>query len=176
MPLLEIGAVTMRFGGLVAVNSVSVALAPGELYGLIGPNGAGKTTLFNLVTGVYAPTAGTVRFDGRSLAGLPPYAITRLGIARTFQNIRLFGQLSVLDNVKVAFDQRQKAGVFAAMAHSRVHADEEKRIDHEARDLLAIFNLHQMAAEKACNLPYGSQRRLEIARALATRPRLLCLD
>ena len=176
MALLELGAVTMRFGGLVAVNAVSVHLAPGELYGLIGPNGAGKTTIFNLVTGVYAPSAGEVRFEGRSIAGLPPHRITRLGIARTFQNIRLFGQLSVLDNVKIAFDHRQRAGVLAAMTHGRLHVQQENEVDREARDLLGIFGLDRVAGEKACNLPYGSQRRLEIARAMAARPKLLCLD
>ena len=176
MALLELGEVTMRFGGLVAVNAVSVTLAPGELYGLIGPNGAGKTTLFNVVTGVYTPSAGAVRFEARSIAGLPPHRITRLGIARTFQNIRLFSQLSVLDNVKIAFDHRQRAGVLAAMTHDRLHAREEKQVDDEARQLLGIFGLERVAGEKACNLPYGSQRRVEIARAMATRPKLLCLD
>jgi branched-chain amino acid transport system ATP-binding protein len=174
--LLQLGEVTMRFGGLVAVNAVSVTLAPGELYGLIGPNGAGKTTLFNVVTGVYSPSAGEVRFEDRSIAGLPPHRITRLGIARTFQNIRLFGQLSVLDNVKIAFDHRQRAGVLAAMTHGRLHVQEEQQVDHEARQLLGIFGLDRVAGEKACNLPYGSQRRVEIARAMATRPKLLCLD
>ena len=176
MALLELSGVTMRFGGLVAVNGVSLSLGSRDLYGLIGPNGAGKTTVFNVVTGVYVPTAGNIRLEGREIAGHKPYAINSLGIARTFQNIRLFGNLTVLDNVKVAFDRKQRAGVLAGMFHSRLHRAEEQRIDHEARELLKIFKLDVLADEIARNLPYGHQRRLEIARAMATHPRLLCLD
>jgi branched-chain amino acid transport system ATP-binding protein len=176
MGLLELTEVTMRFGGLVAVNGVCITLQKGDLYGLIGPNGAGKTTVFNVVTGVYSPSAGKIHLEGREIAGQKPYAINALGIARTFQNIRLFGNLTVLENVKVAFDRKQKAGVLAAMLHSAVHRAEEARIDHEARELLKIFNLDGMADEIARNLPYGHQRRLEIARAMATQPRVLCLD
>jgi branched-chain amino acid transport system ATP-binding protein len=174
--LLELRDVTMQFGGLVAVNAVSMSLEPQALYGLIGPNGAGKTTLFNVITGVYCPTGGDIRFDGRAIAGRPPYEISAGGIARTFQNIRLFTALSVLDNVKVAFDRKQRAGVFAAMLRSPTHDAEEARIDAEARELLDIFKLGDVAHEPAGSLPYGRQRRLEIARAMATRPKLLCLD
>jgi branched-chain amino acid transport system ATP-binding protein len=176
VPLLDLQDVTMQFGGLIAVNGVSMALEPQALYGLIGPNGAGKTTLFNVITGVYCPTSGDVRFDGRSIEGRPPYEISAGGIARTFQNIRLFSDLSVLDNVKVAFDRKQKAGVLQAMFRGAVHESEETRIDHEARELLDIFKLGALADEPANSLAYGLQRRLEIARAMATRPKLLCLD
>ena len=176
MAILDLRDVTMQFGGLVAVNAVSMSLEPGALYGLIGPNGAGKTTLFNVITGVYCPTGGEVRFEGRAIGGRPPHEISAGGIGRTFQNIRLFTALSVLDNVKVAFDRKQKAGVFSAMVHGRVHEAEEARIDGEARDLLDIFKLAPLADEAANSLPYGLQRRLEIARAMATRPKLLCLD
>jgi len=176
VPLLELRDVTMQFGGLVAVNAVSMSLEPRALYGLIGPNGAGKTTLFNVITGVYCPTAGEVVFDGRAIGGRPPYEISAGGIARTFQNIRLFTALSVLDNVKVAFDRKQKAGVLQAMLHGATHESEENRIDAEARELLDIFKLGDVAGEPAGSLPYGRQRRLEIARAMATRPKLLCLD
>jgi len=174
--LLALRDVTMQFGGLVAVNGVSMEIEPEALYGLIGPNGAGKTTLFNVITGVYCPTRGDVRFESRTIAGRPPYEISAGGIARTFQNIRLFTDLSVLDNVKVAFDRKQKAGVFQAMLHGKTHAVEEARIDHEARELLDIFKLGDLADEPASSLAYGLQRRLEIARAMATRPKLLCLD
>jgi len=176
MALLELRGVTMQFGGLVAVNAVTAALEPQALYGLIGPNGAGKTTLFNVITGVYTPTGGDVVFEGRSIAGRPPYAISAGGIGRTFQNIRLFTALSVLDNVKVAFDRKQKAGVFQALLHGGVHEAEETRIDHEARELLDIFKLGHLADEPSSSLAYGLQRRLEIARAMATKPKLLCLD
>jgi len=175
-PLLELRDVTMRFGGLVAVNGVSLSLDKGDLFGLIGPNGAGKTTVFNVLTGVYCPTSGSIKLEGQDIAGLKPYVITARGVGRTFQNIRLFGNLSVLDNVKVAFDRKQKAGVAAALLHSGLHHAEEARIDREARELLRIFKLDGMADEVARNLPYGSQRRLEIARAMATRPTVLCLD
>ena len=174
--LLELQAVTMRFGGLVAVNAVSLAIEPGNLYGLIGPNGAGKTTLFNVITGVYEPTEGKVLLQGRDIAGRKPCHINGLGIARTFQNIRLFHNMTVLDNVKVAFDRKQKAGVFDGMVHTKRHREEEARIDHEARELLKIFKLDTLAEERARNLAYGLQRRLEIARAMATQPQLLCLD
>src|SRR5687768_2321362 len=166
----------MQFGGLLAVNAVTMSLEPQALYGLIGPNGAGKTTLFNVITGVYCPTGGEVTFDGRSIAGRPPHQISAGGIGRTFQNIRLFADLSVLDNVKVAFHRKQKAGVFSAMFRGRAHAAEEARIEAEAHELLEIFKLGDVAHEPASSLPYGRQRRLEIARAMATRPKLLCLD
>ena len=176
MALLELHGVTMRFGGLVAVNALDLALDPGQLYGLIGPNGAGKTTVFNVITGVYAPTGGKILFDGREIAGERSGRITRRGIARTFQNIRLFADMTVLDNVKVAFHCRQKATLAAAVLRSPAHHREEKRVDRESRDLLKIFHLDGVAEEKARNLPYGSQRRLEIARAMATSPKVLLLD
>jgi branched-chain amino acid transport system ATP-binding protein len=174
--ILELRDVTMQFGGLVCVNGVSLCLEPRVLYGLIGPNGAGKTTIFNVVTGVYTPTRGQVLLEGRSIAGRPAHAISAAGIGRTFQNIRLFTALSVLDNVKVAFDRRQKASVFSAIFRGKTHASEEGRIDREARELLAIFKLDHLADEEARSLPYGLQRRLEIARAMATQPKILCLD
>ena len=176
MPLLVLSGVTMRFGGLVAVNDLSLGVEPGQLYGLIGPNGAGKTTVFNVITGVYRPTAGQIHFEGHSIGGKRSGSITRHGIARTFQNIRLFADMTVLDNVKVAFHCRQEAHLGAAILRSPLHAAEEARIDRESRELLKIFHLDHLAAEKAKNLPYGSQRRLEIARAMATSPRLLLLD
>jgi len=176
MALLELSDVTMRFGGLVAVNELTLALESGQLYGLIGPNGAGKTTVFNVVTGVYTPTAGSIRFDGDEIAGERSGRITRRGIARTFQNIRLFGDMTVLQNVEVAFHCRQAAGVGDAVFRSRRHWSEEARVDRESRELLKIFHLDGLAQERARNLPYGSQRRLEIARAMATSPRVLLLD
>ena len=176
MPLLDLSKVTMRFGGLVAVNELDLQIDSGALYGLIGPNGAGKTTVFNVITGVYTPTSGAVRFDGGDIAGERSGRITRKGIARTFQNIRLFSDMSVLENVKVAFHCRQEAGVGSAMLRTPTHAKEEQRVDRESHELLKIFGLDGLASEKARNLPYGSQRRLEIARAMATSPRLLLLD
>ena len=176
MALLDLRGVTMRFGGLTAVKDLDLAIEPKALYGLIGPNGAGKTTIFNMITGVYRPTAGEIRFDGREIQGQKPWRITASGIARTFQNIRLFADLSVLDNVKVAFAPRQRATILSAVTRGPMHRSEEARIEREAHDLLRIFKLEAFAAETARNLPYGSQRRLEIARAMATRPKLLCLD
>jgi branched-chain amino acid transport system ATP-binding protein len=176
VPLLDIRRVTMRFGGLTAVKELDLQIEPMALYGLIGPNGAGKTTIFNIVTGVYRPTAGEIRFDGRPIAGERPWRITDYGIGRTFQNIRLFADLSVLDNVKVAFARRQRATILSAVVRGPMHRSEESRIEREAFDLLRIFKLEGFAEETARNLPYGSQRRLEIARAMATRPKLLCLD
>jgi branched-chain amino acid transport system ATP-binding protein len=174
--LLELSGVTMRFGGLVAVNDLRLTLETGRLYGLIGPNGAGKTTVFNVITGVYTPNSGTIRFDGADIGGERTVRITRRGIARTFQNIRLFGDMTVLSNVKVAFHCRQEAGLAAAVFRAPKHSSEEERVDRESRELLKIFHLEGVAEEKARNLPYGSQRRLEIARAMATSPRLLLLD
>jgi branched-chain amino acid transport system ATP-binding protein len=176
MELLDLRRVTMRFGGLTAVKDLDLTIPPMALYGLIGPNGAGKTTIFNMITGVYRPTSGEIRFDGRPIQGMKPWRITDYGIARTFQNIRLFADLSVLDNVKVAFASRQRATILSAVVRGPVHASEEERIEREAYDLLRIFRLDGFALEQARNLPYGSQRRLEIARAMATRPKLLCLD
>jgi branched-chain amino acid transport system ATP-binding protein len=176
MALLDLSGVTMRFGGLIAVNELDLALEPGALYGLIGPNGAGKTTVFNVITGVYKPTSGGIVFDGHPIAGERTGKITRRGIARTFQNIRLFGEMTVLENVKVAFHCRQRADLGSAVFRTPVHKSEESRLDRESRELLKIFHLDPSADEKAKNLPYGSQRRLEIARAMATSPKLLLLD
>jgi branched-chain amino acid transport system ATP-binding protein len=176
MSVLELSKVTMRFGGLVAVNELDLAIAPRQLYGLIGPNGAGKTTVFNVITGVYTPTSGQIAFEGGSIEGERCGKITRRGIARTFQNIRLFANMSVLDNVKVAFDCRPATTLTTAVLRTPAHREEEERVDRESRELLKIFKLDHLAEEKARTLPYGSQRPLEIARAMATAPRLLLLD
>ena len=176
MPILSLSGVTMRFGGLVAVNEVDLAIEPGQLYGLIGPNGAGKTTVFNVITGVYSPTSGAIQFDGEEIGGQRSGRITRRGIARTFQNIRLFSEMTVLENVKVAFHCRQEAHLASAVFRTKTHESEEERVDRESRALLKIFRLDGLAEERSRNLPYGSQRRLEIARAMATSPRLLLLD
>ncbi len=175
-PLLELERVTIRFGGLTAVSEVSATVGDRELVGLIGPNGAGKTTMFNLITGVYQPTEGTIRFDGKPTAGLKPYRLTAMGIARTFQNIRLFPSLSVFDNVRVAFHLHLEHDAIHSLTRGPKFREEEGRIADQTRELLAIFNLerHQDAPSKS--LSYGDQRRLEIVRALATRPRLLLLD
>ena len=175
-PLLEAKDVSEVFGGLKAVTDFNFHILPGELVGLIGPNGAGKTTAFNLFTGVYQPTTGEIRFRGQSIVGLKPYQITARGIARTFQNIRLFSELSVLDNVKIAFHDHVRYGVLEAVLRMGRYTSQEKKIAQEAMDLLHIFHLDGVAQEKAKNLPYGAQRRLEIARALATKPKLLLLD
>ena len=166
----------MRFGGLVAVNDLDLSIEAGQLYGLIGPNGAGKTTVFNVITGVYRPTSGKISFKGEPIVGERSGKITRRGIARTFQNIRLFGEMTVLENVKVASHCRQTADLASAVFRTPAHHSEETRVDLQSRELLKIFHLEQFADEKAKNLPYGSQRRLEIARAMATLPRLLLLD
>jgi branched-chain amino acid transport system ATP-binding protein len=176
MPVLELSSVTMRFGGLVAVNELSLAIDAGQLYGLIGPNGAGKTTAFNVITGVYRPTSGSIKFDDQEISGRRAGKITRHGVARTFQNIRLFSEMTVLENVMVAFHCRQEATLASAVFRTPLNASEEQRMDRESRELLKIFKLDALAGEKARNLPYGSQRRLEIARAMATSPRLLLLD
>jgi len=176
MALLQLSKVTMRFGGLYAVNELDLSIDSGQLYGLIGPNGAGKTTVFNVITGVYTPTSGEILFDGAAIAGERCGRITRRGVARTFQNIRLFGEMSVLDNVKVAFDCRQATTLATAMLRTAAHRREEERVARESLELLKIFKLDHLAGEKAKNLPYGSQRRLEIARAMATAPRVLLLD
>jgi branched-chain amino acid transport system ATP-binding protein len=180
MPILETDNLAVRFGGLAAVSDFTISLDDGELVGLIGPNGAGKTTVFNVLTGVYQPSAGSVTFAGEQLCsagrGLQPYQITLRGVARTFQNIRLFKELSVLDNVKVAYHQNVKYSLPPAFLHTGQYIREETEIEQKARDFLRIFNLEGKMAERAKNLPYGEQRRLEVARALATNPRLLLLD
>lgn len=175
-PLLNIDHVGIRFGGLRAVADVNIKLFPGELVGLIGPNGAGKTTLFNLLTGVYVPTEGSISFEGEDLRRLPPFKITRKGISRTFQNIRLFSELSVLDNVKVAYHSQAKHTMASSILRMPGHFFGEKDMHEKAIEFLKIFNLDQYMDEKAKNLSYGQQRRLEIARALAANPRLLLLD
>jgi branched-chain amino acid transport system ATP-binding protein len=175
-PLLELDRCSLQFGGLTAVCELSFAVEEGGLVGLIGPNGAGKTSVFNLITGVYQPGAGEVRFAGGSLAHLRPYAITRRGVARTFQNIRLFGSLSVADNVRVAFNQHLASHSVAALLRGPRFVAEEREVAQKTHELLEMFGLARVADEPAKSLPYGSQRRLEIVRALATRPRLLLLD
>ncbi|MFD6440703.1 ABC transporter ATP-binding protein [Peribacillus sp. NPDC060186] len=176
IPLLKVDSVGIRFGGLKAVSDVNVELFPGELVGLIGPNGAGKTTFFNLLTGVYVPTEGTIALNGENLKKQPPYKITRKGISRTFQNIRLFSELSVIDNVKVAYHSLAKHAIASSILRLPGHFSGEKEMDEKAIEFLKIFNLDQYKDEKAKNLPYGQQRRLEIARALAANPKLLLLD
>ncbi|MBU4318096.1 MAG: ABC transporter ATP-binding protein [Proteobacteria bacterium] len=176
MPLLEISHLTHRFAGLCALSDFNFSMEPHELVGILGPNGAGKTTVFNLITGVYRASEGSIQFEGKKLVGLSPHGITRMGIARTFQNIRLFKELSVLDNVRIAYYGRVAYTPLEALLHVGRFRAEEKRITNQALDLLAIFKLDESAHEKAKNLPYGLQRRLEIARALATGPKLLLLD
>jgi branched-chain amino acid transport system ATP-binding protein len=173
--LLSLSGLTVRFGGLTAVNGVDLEVAEGSLVALIGPNGAGKTTAFNVITGVYAPSAGNVRFDGHEIGGASPNAICALGIARTFQNIRLFRGLSALDNVRVALQGARRHGFFDVLRPPSWHAAEQSAT-HEAQALLDELGLGAFADTRADALPYGEQRRLEIARALATRPRLLLLD
>ena len=174
--LLETTDVSEVFGGLKAVSDFNIYIDQGELIGLIGPNGAGKTTAFNLITGVYVPTAGEITFDGKSIVGLKPYEITQRGVARTFQNIRLFSELSVLDNVKIAYHCHVKYGLFETVLRMGRYFGEEKSITEDSLNLLKIFKLEEHAYEVAKNLPYGAQRRLEIARALAAKPKLLLLD
>jgi branched-chain amino acid transport system ATP-binding protein len=176
MPLLEIQKLTQRFAGLCAVSGFNLTVEPHELIGIIGPNGAGKTTVFNLITGVYRASEGSIRLEGQELVGKTPHAITCMGIARTFQNIRLFRELTVLDNVRIAHYCQIRYSPLEALLHIGRFRAEEKRVTNQALDLLSIFKLEDSAAEKAKNLPYGLQRRLEIARALATQPRLLLLD
>lgn len=176
MALLKATKLSKEFGGLKAVSNFEVTIEKGELIGLIGPNGAGKTTAFNLLTGVYEPTTGEIEFDGKSIIGLKPYQITQQGLARTFQNIRLFSELSVLDNVKIAYHFHIKYGILeSVMRIGRFHKEEEE-IEKKAIELLEIFQLADKKDEIAKNLPYGDQRRLEIARALAAQPKLLLLD
>jgi branched-chain amino acid transport system ATP-binding protein len=176
MALLQIDSVTHYFGGLCAVSNFNLDLQSGELVGIIGPNGAGKTTIFNLVTGVYKATRGSIRFEEREVVGMRPNQITQLGIARTFQNIRLFKDLTVLDNVRIAYYNWLEYSPWEALLHVGRYGAAEEKFSAQALDLLEFFKLDGFADELAKNLPYGSQRRLEIARALATRPRLLLLD
>jgi branched-chain amino acid transport system ATP-binding protein len=174
--LLEAIQVRKEFGGLIAVNNVDFTVPRGSIVSLIGPNGAGKTTFFNILTGLYSPTAGEVLFEGRPVTGLPPHKVTQLGMARTFQNIRLFHNMTALENVLVARHSRIKGGVFASIVGTRRIRKEEEAATATARELLRFTGLPRRANEFAKNLPYGDQRRLEVARALATEPKLLLLD
>jgi branched-chain amino acid transport system ATP-binding protein len=174
--LLELSGVTLRFGGLVALDNVSFGIRRGEILGLIGPNGAGKTTCFNVMTGVYRPTEGQVLLEKQPLGKRKRYEINRLGIARTFQNIRLFGDMTALENVVVGADARHRTSVIGALLRLPRHTREEREATDRAMALLEFVGIADRAADKAKNLPYGYQRRLEIARALATEPKLLCLD
>ena len=175
-PVLECIDLGITFGGLKAVDNFNVTIGRTEITGLIGPNGAGKTTAFNMLTGVYQPTTGTITFEGESIVGLKPYQVTQRGIARTFQNIRLFSELTVLENVKIAFHYHVKYGILESVFRIGRYFKEEEAIEEEAHSLLKIFHLDDKADEVAKNLPYGAQRRLEIARALAAKPKLLLLD
>ena len=174
--LLEANGVGKRFGGLLALSGVSFALERGEIYGLIGPNGAGKTTLFNLLTGIYPPDSGAFLLDGKDISGLKSDRVAAAGIARTFQNIRLFANLSALENVMIGRHVRTQAGVVGAVLRSRKTRQEEREIERRSFELLDYVGIRQRANDAAGSLPYGDQRRLEIARALATEPRLLALD
>ena len=174
--LLQTVDVNKSFGGLAAVTALSMEVLPGEIIGLIGPNGAGKTTSFNLITGVYTPTSGSIRFAGQEIAGMKPHAITRLGVARTFQNIRLFKEMSVLENILVAEHMRMGTNLFEATLRLPSYMKKERRLHERARALLAEVGLSEHEQAPATSLPYGKQRRLEIARALATEPKLLFLD
>lgn len=176
MALLEAKNVVMQFGGLKAVDNFNLALGAGELVGLIGPNGAGKTTCFNVLTGVYKPTTGSVHLNGTDLKPLKPYQISHLGMSRTFQNIRLFKELSVLDNVLIAARQHSKSTLLDAVLRSPRHFREERRLRDKALALLKIFDLENKADTSSGSLPYGQCRKLEIVRALATEPKVLLLD
>jgi ABC-type branched-subunit amino acid transport system ATPase component len=175
-PLLQVTALTKSFGGLMAVKDVDLSIMPGQIVSMIGPNGAGKTTVFNLITGIYRPDQGTIRFGGRDLVGLRPHVITTAGIARTFQTIHLFPNLTVLENVMAGRDCRSHAGVVGALLRLPGQRAEERDIVTQAEHHLHFMNIWQFRHELAKNLPYGDQRRVEIARALATDPQLLILD
>jgi branched-chain amino acid transport system ATP-binding protein len=175
-PLLQAQGLSKRFGGLQALSDVSLNIQEGEIYGLIGPNGAGKTTLFNVLTSLYIPESGTCTFDGQQLSGAKPHDIVNMGLARTFQNIRLFGNLSALENVMIGRHIRTSAGVLGAVLRSPAQRREERAIEERARELLDYVGIGHRANDVAKSLPYGDQRRLEIARSLATEPKLLALD
>lgn len=176
MALLEAKGLGVKFGGLKAVDEFNFEIEENQLFGLIGPNGAGKTTVFNLLTGVYQPTSGGIVFAGKSLNKLSPTKITQLGIARTFQNIRLFKEMTVIDNVKVGLHHSQNYSLITSILHLPNYFKGEDTMTKMAIELLKVFDLEKFADVKACNLPYGKQRKLEIARALATSPKLLLLD
>lgn len=176
MALLEVTNLGIQFGGLRAVDEFNLQIEKGALYGLIGPNGAGKTTVFNLLTGVYKPSEGNILLDGKSLVGKSQIEINKMGIARTFQNIRLFKQMSVIDNVKVGLHNQIRYGTMAAVLKLPTYFKKEKEMNEKAMELLSVFDLQDEADYLASNLPYGKQRKLEIARALATNPKLILLD
>ena len=175
-PLLSLKNVTMKFGGVTALNDVSFDVKPKEILGLIGPNGAGKTTIFNVITGVYQLTSGSISFEGESVAGKKRYKITRSGVARTFQNIRLWGDMTSLENVMTATDTHKKSGLLSGLFGMPISRREEKRDKARAQELLDFIGIGEYSDRLARNLPYGVQRRLEIARALGTEPKLLLLD
>jgi branched-chain amino acid transport system ATP-binding protein len=174
--MLELRQVVMRFGGVTALHGVDLAIRKGEIFALIGPNGAGKTTVFNVTTGVYKPTEGSVHFDGQQISGMKRHKVTKRGVARTFQNIRLFHNMSTLENVMVGADAHHKTGAIGAILGLPWHRQEERQGREAALELLEFVGVAHRAEETAKNLPYGDQRRLEIARALATEPKLLLLD
>lgn len=176
MAMLEVKNLGISFGGLHAVDDLSMTIEKGELYGLIGPNGAGKTTVFNMLTGVYKPTNGKIVLDGKDITGKKTIDINKMGVARTFQNIRLFKQLSVLDNVKIGLHNEYKYSTVSAILRLPSYFKTEKAMDEKAEELLSVFGLEDQKSTLASNLPYGQQRKLEIARALATGPKLLLLD
>jgi branched-chain amino acid transport system ATP-binding protein len=176
MPLLTMESVTQRFGGLIAVSNLTFSIEPGSIVAMIGPNGAGKSTAFNLITGIYRPTEGRISFDGKTINGMATSDIAALGIARTFQNIRLFAFMSAIDNVMTGEHARMKASLFDSLLHTPRQRSEERRVREKAREILRFFNLEIFSATYAHNLAYGLQRRLEIARALASDPKLLLLD
>jgi branched-chain amino acid transport system ATP-binding protein len=176
MPLLDIQKISIQFGGLMAVSDFSMQMEKNDICGLIGPNGAGKTTVFNMLTGVYRPTRGKILFNGKSIAGMRPYNITSEGIARTFQNIRMMKNLTVLENVKISYIYQTKCNLAESILRLPRYFQEEKEIEEKSLELLKVFHLEDKKNELATNLPYGEQRRLEIARALATQPKLLLLD
>lgn len=175
-PILTVQNLNLSFGGIKAVQDVTFEIRPNELLGLIGPNGAGKTTIFNMISGFYCQDSGVISLCGTDLAEKKPDEVNRAGIARTFQNIRLFSNLTVIENVVIALQQRQNFGWFESLFQTETYLKKESDMRFESFDLLKIFNLHSFAEEKACNLPYGLQRKLEIVRALATKPKLLILD
>ena len=176
IPLLQLTSIGKQFGGLSALSDVSLHIRRGEIYGLIGPNGAGKTTLFNVITGLYQPSAGGFRFDGKEYQACKPHVLAQAGIARTFQNIRLFANLTALENVMIGRHVRTHAGVFGALLHNLNTRNEERAIAERARELLRYVGIEKPSHTLAKHLSYGEQRRLEIARALATDPQLLALD
>ena len=173
---LDLEHLTMQFGGVVAVNDVTLSVQQGEIHGLIGPNGSGKTTIFNVVSGYYKPTSGNVSFEGKTVSGRPAHQITDMGFARTFQNLRLFTSMTVLDNVLVAMGLHARTGLWGEILNTKAVQLQEKAFTDKAMELLRLLNVEEYARERATSLPYGHQRRVEIARALATNPKIVLLD